>query len=86
MPEIMTTKEMAKYLKLHEITITKYAAMGEIPAIRIGRVWRFDKEAIDQWIMEGQKASQGREKTGVKATMKTVKKASAKKKKTGRKR
>lgn len=50
MPEILTTKEVAKYLKLHEITICKYAAEGKIPAIRIGRVWRFDKEAIDRWI------------------------------------
>ena len=55
MPEIMTTKEVAKYLKLHEITICKYAAEGKIPAIRIGRVWRFDKEAIDKWIGGGQK-------------------------------
>ena len=55
MPEIMTTKEIAKYLKLHEITICKYAAEGKIPAIRIGRVWRFDKEAIDRWIGGGQK-------------------------------
>ena len=55
MPEILTTKEVAKYLKLHEITICKYAAEGKIPAIRIGRVWRFDKEAIDRWISGGQK-------------------------------
>jgi excisionase family DNA binding protein len=53
MPQIMTTKELAKYLKLHEITICKYAADGRIPAIRIGRVWRFDKEAIDKLIGEG---------------------------------
>jgi len=52
MPQIMTTKEVAKYLKLHEITVCKYAAEGKIPAIRIGRVWRFDKEAIDKWIAE----------------------------------
>jgi excisionase family DNA binding protein len=54
MPQIMTTKEVAKYLKLHEITICKYAAVGKIPAIRIGRVWRFDKEAIDKWISNNQ--------------------------------
>jgi len=53
MPQIMTTRELAKYLKLHEITICKYAADGRIPAIRIGRVWRFDKDAIDKWIGEG---------------------------------
>ena len=50
---MMTTKEVAAYLKLHEITVCKYAAKGRIPAIRIGRVWRFDKDAIDKWIGEG---------------------------------
>jgi len=54
MPEIMTTREMAEYLRLHQITICKFAAEGKIPAIRVGRVWRFDKEAIDKWISEGQ--------------------------------
>jgi excisionase family DNA binding protein len=51
--QIMTTKEMAKYLKLHEITICKLCKEGKIPAIRIGGVWRFDKEVIDAWIARG---------------------------------
>ncbi len=50
MAQIMTTKEVAKYLRLHEISILKYAAEGKIPAVRIGSRWRFDKEAIDKWI------------------------------------
>ena len=54
MTEFMTTKEIAKYLKLHAITICKYAAKGQIPATRISRAWRFDKEVIDKWIIEGQ--------------------------------
>ena len=53
MPEIMTTKEISKYLRVHQITICKYAAQGVIPAIRVGRVWRFDRESIDRWISEG---------------------------------
>ena len=50
MAQIMTTNEIAEYLKLHPITIIKYAKEGKIPATRIGRVWRFDKELIDRWI------------------------------------
>ena len=50
MAQIMTTKEVSEYLKLHEITICKYAAEGIIPATRIGRIWRFDKDVIDSWI------------------------------------
>jgi excisionase family DNA binding protein len=52
--QIMTTKDVSEYLKLDEITICKYAAQGKLPAIRIGRVWRFDKDVIDSWISAGQ--------------------------------
>lgn len=48
--QIMTTKELAVYLRLHQITICKLSKEGKIPSIRIGRVWRFDKEVIDDWI------------------------------------
>ena len=51
--QIMTTREMAKYLKLHQITICKLSKAGKIPSVRIGRVWRFDKEVIDEWIARG---------------------------------
>ena len=81
MPEIMTTKEMAKYLRLHEITISKFAAKGEIPAIRIGRVWRFDKEAIDRWISEGQKKSEIVKKSKRKGTLKAGERKLPKKRK-----
>jgi len=64
----MTTKELAEYLKLHEITICKHASTGQIPAIRIGRVWRFDKKAIDQWIISGLRQSS----KGIKSKKKAI--------------
>jgi len=48
--QIMTTREVAEYLKLHKITITNHAAKGLIPGIKIGGRWLFDKQAIDRWI------------------------------------
>lgn len=48
--QIMTIKEVAKYLKLHPITISKLSKEGKIPSFRIGSVWRFDKKVIDKWI------------------------------------
>ena len=76
MADIMTTQEMARYLKLHEITICKLAADGKIPAVRIGRVWRFDKNAVDEWIAAGQPAKRSK----AKAPSKTAKRKPAKKK------
>jgi len=50
----MTTRELSAYLKLHNITICKYASQGVIPAIRMDRVWRFDRDVIDDGIRRGQ--------------------------------
>jgi excisionase family DNA binding protein len=50
----MTTKELSQYLKLHEITICKYASEGKIPAIWIGSVWRFDKDVSEDLISADQ--------------------------------
>ena len=53
MAHITTAKELSRCLKLHEIRICKYAAGGIISATRIGRIWRFDKDVIDDWISAG---------------------------------
>jgi excisionase family DNA binding protein len=45
--KILTTKELAAYLKLTEVTIYKYANEGKIPGFKIGSRWRFDKDKID---------------------------------------
>ena len=67
---IMTTKEISRYLKLHEITISKYAAAGIIPASRIGRIWRFDKDVIDDWIKKGQNEQEDDERPKRKGVLK----------------
>ncbi len=48
-PEIMTTQEVAEYLRLAEATIYKLAQSGDIPAVKVGRTWRFKRELIDAW-------------------------------------
>jgi len=55
MAEILTTKEVAKYLKLHEITVLNHAKEKTIPSIRLGKLFRFEKGAVDKWFKEGQK-------------------------------
>ena len=51
--QIMTTKELAEYLRLHAVTICKLSKEARIPSVKIGSRWRFDKEAIDEWIARG---------------------------------
>ena len=47
MQEIMTPKEVARYLNISLLTVYKYARQGIIPGSRIGNSWRFNKEYID---------------------------------------
>lgn len=70
--EILTTKEVAEYLNLHQFTVCRYAANDLIPAIRIGKVWRFDKEAIDEWICSTQKKHKIVDKSRRKISILTV--------------
>ena len=46
----MTLEEVAEYLKLKPQTIYKWAQENEIPAIKIGKEWRFRKSIIDKWL------------------------------------
>lgn len=50
MTELMTLQEVANYLRVTEKTIYRLATSGSIPAIKVGRQWRFDKLSIDGWL------------------------------------
>jgi len=56
--EIMTVQELAQYLRLAEATIYRLAQAGEIPAVKVGRTWRFKKELIDEWFRKQASLSQ----------------------------
>jgi len=47
--KVLTVQEVADILKLHPRTVTKMVRNGELPATRIGRVWRFDESVVLQW-------------------------------------
>ncbi len=50
--EILTLKEVAKYLKLAEKTAYKLAADGKLPGFKVGGSWRFKQSDIESWITE----------------------------------
>jgi excisionase family DNA binding protein len=54
-PEWMTLEEVANYLRVTEITIYRLAHQGKIPASKVGKMWRFNKERIDKWLIEQEK-------------------------------
>lgn len=49
---ILTIKELSEYLKISQSTLYKLAQEGKVPCQKVGRHWRFRKEAIDRWLEE----------------------------------
>ncbi|MCL1815102.1 MAG: PTS sugar transporter subunit IIA [Treponema sp.] len=64
--EIVTIDEVAKYLRVSERTVYDWAQKGEIPAGKIGTVWRFKKSEIEQWVNNRLSAPQKAGHTAVK--------------------
>ncbi len=48
--DVLTIEELAAYLKIPKSTLYKLVREGKIPSQKIGRHWRFRKEAIDRWL------------------------------------
>lgn len=47
-------EELSEYLGISAVTIRSWIRSGkDIPAVRIGRQWRFRIEEIDEWIESG---------------------------------
>jgi excisionase family DNA binding protein len=51
-PEIMTIGETAQYLRISQSSLYKLAQGRRIPCQKVGRHWRFRREAIDRWLEE----------------------------------
>ena len=49
---MLTIAEVAKYLKLHELTVRRLAREGELPAFKVGRQWRIKRNLLESWIAE----------------------------------
>lgn len=45
-PSVLTVDEVAAVLRLNRRTVQKLAASGQIPAVRLGALYRFDAEKI----------------------------------------
>lgn len=48
--KLLTIEETAKYLDIHPGTLYRWAQRKRIPAAKMGKVWRFKREKLDEWI------------------------------------
>ena len=47
---LMTTDELLEYLHLNLKTVYRLIRAGKLPAVRVGRQWRFRRQDVDAWL------------------------------------
>src|SRR5262245_28764294 len=62
----LTTEEVLSYLQVNLRTVYRLIKAGKIPAVRVGRQWRFRKGDIDAWLdSQGPRTSRSSTTTSV---------------------
>lgn len=56
--DVLTIAELAAYVKVSKSTLYKLVREGEAPCQKVGRHWRFRKEAIDRWLEQKDTSSE----------------------------
>jgi excisionase family DNA binding protein len=49
---LLTTAQVAEYLKVDKFTVYRLVTQKNIPAFKVGNQWRFNKDMIDAWLLK----------------------------------
>ena len=49
---VLTIDELSVYIKIPKSSLYKLVRGGKVPCQKIGRHWRFHREAIDEWLKD----------------------------------
>jgi excisionase family DNA binding protein len=55
LPSILTLANVADFLQVHPSTVYRLLKKKQLPAFKLGRDWRFNKESIDRWRTEAER-------------------------------
>lgn len=50
MTELLTTKQVQEFLHVDRTTIYRMVEGGQLPAVRVGKQWRFAKSEVERWL------------------------------------
>ena len=50
LPEVMTIEETSHYLRVPLSSLYRLAQSGKIPCQKVGRHWRFRRQALERWL------------------------------------
>ena len=46
----LTTKEVARYLRVNQYTVYRLVSQKKLPAYKIGSQWRFKRNVLEDWL------------------------------------
>jgi excisionase family DNA binding protein len=46
----MTISDLAEYLQVSKSSLYKLVQQGKVPGQKVGKHWRFHKDAVDSWL------------------------------------
>jgi len=49
MEDVLTVDEVARYLRVHPMTVQRWCRSGSLPAAKIGRAYRIKKSDLEAW-------------------------------------
>ena len=53
LPDVLTPKQVGEYLQLGRDKTYRLLKSGELPSVRLGRTYRIQKCALDDWLARG---------------------------------
>ena len=56
----LSVDEISAYLGVRRDSVYKWIAERGLPAHKIGRLWKFQKNEVDQWVRNGNAAEKNR--------------------------
>ncbi len=59
--DMLTVREVSQILRIHPTTVYKLAREGKLPSFQVGAPWRFHKDLIARWMVDGSEAVEMRE-------------------------
>jgi excisionase family DNA binding protein len=54
---LLSHKEAAELLGINRETLRRMAVRGEVPALKVGRFWKYRASALDSWVSSRLKCS-----------------------------
>ncbi len=47
---LLTTEQVANYLKIDKFTVYRLVAQKKLPAFKVGNQWRFKRTLLEAWL------------------------------------